>query len=212
MSKSCLLFDNDGTLVDSEYLCNLGIAHAFLELDVTLDADDLVKHYRGMKLSEIMASISRQYSVELPDDFISSYRKRVASLFDKHLTPIEGVVYALDHLHHRKAVVSNGPRQKIEHALNVCQLRGYFNDNIFSAYDIGYYKPNPQIYLDVAAMMKVSPNQCVVIEDSKVGAEAGSRAGITTLFYNRYNETLSLPHVTSFNDMKQLPKMIANVS
>ncbi|MBX2859468.1 MAG: HAD-IA family hydrolase [Cellvibrionaceae bacterium] len=212
MKKSCLLFDNDGTLVDSEYLCNLAIAQQFAELGVTLDVDDLVRNYRGGKLSEILGSLALRHQVKLRDDAEKNYRQRVAQLFDEQLKPVSGIETALAQLPQVKAVVSNGPRKKIEHALQVCDLRHYFSDRLFSAYDLGLHKPDPHIYLESAKKLGFTPEQCVVIEDSETGVSAGSRAGISTLFYNKFNEALDLPHVTSFTDMRELPALIDALS
>jgi HAD superfamily hydrolase (TIGR01509 family) len=209
VKKTCLLFDNDGTLVDSEYLCNLGIAEQFAKLGVELDVAHLVRHYRGKKMSTVLSTLADMNQLTLPDDFLISYRQRVAELFELHLKPVPNIRQALTELPQTKAVVSNGPRAKIEHALQLCGLRHYFADNVYSAYDIHKYKPDPEIYLCVAKLMGVAAQECVVIEDSMTGVIAGSRAGISTLFYNTSNESHNLPYVTDFDDMAELPKLIA---
>ncbi len=48
-----VLFDNDGTLVDSEYLCNLALQQQFADYGVALTLDELIKHYRGGKLGRV---------------------------------------------------------------------------------------------------------------------------------------------------------------
>ena len=212
MKKTCLLFDNDGTLVDSEYLCNLGIAQQFALLDVELNVEELIRCYRGGKMSQVLDAIASRHQVSLPDSFLPEYRRRIAALFDAHLKPVEGIPSVLKQLPQTKAVVSNGPREKIEHALSLCKLTGFFDDNIYSAYDVGVYKPDPQLYLHVAKKLGVSPQQCVVVEDSLPGVTAGSRAGMTTLFYNVHQEQTNLPHVISFDDMYRLPQLIEALS
>lgn len=214
MKKTCLLFDNDGTLVDSEYLCNLCIAEQFFECGTTLSltVEQLVALYRGIKMSVVLASLAQSHNVTLPDNFMTLYRERVRQKFDDHLKPVANIEYALSKLPHLKAVVSNGPKAKIEHALELCGLRHYFGEQLFSAYDLGVYKPNPEVYLAVAEKMAVKKEQCIVIEDSLTGVEAGSRAGMTTLFYNHLNESHTFPHVTDFYDMADLPSLIEALS
>jgi HAD superfamily hydrolase (TIGR01509 family) len=212
VKKTCLLFDNDGTLVDSEYLCNLGIAEQFAKLGVELDVAHLVRHYRGKKMADILTVLADKHQVSLPENFIPEYRLRVAELFNRQLKPIPGIVQALSALPHAKAVVSNGPKFKIEQALEICDLRKYFGEHLYSAYDLEKYKPDPEIYLCVAEKMGALAEQCVVIEDSMTGVIAGSEAGISTLFYNRSNESHTLPHVTNFTDMAELPRLIAALS
>ncbi len=73
-----ILFDNDGTLVDSEILCNQGIVDLFARQAVTLDVHTLIRQYRGGKMSEILATLAREHQVSLPPTFMDDYRQRVA--------------------------------------------------------------------------------------------------------------------------------------
>lgn len=212
MRKTCLLFDNDGTLVDSEYLCNLAIQQQFSELGVYLDVDHLVEHYRGKKMGSILSTLGAIHKVSIPDNFLPDYRERVAKLFENQLKPIKNIEFALSKLPQQKAVVSNGPKFKIEQALTICGLGQYFGERIYSAYDLDKFKPDPEIYLKVAKILGVKPQECVVIEDSITGVTAGSQSGISTLFYNKTHEKHQLTNVTDFEDMADLPQLIANLS
>lgn len=71
--NQCLLFDNDGTLVDSERLCNIGLVVKFKEYGIALDADELVLRFRGWKLAKILDVLSNEFEVDLADDFVGSY-------------------------------------------------------------------------------------------------------------------------------------------
>lgn len=206
--NQCLLFDNDGTLVDSERLCNIGLVVKFKELGVKLDADELVIRFRGWKLANILDTLSIEYELALPDDFVASYRAIVADLFDTELKPVDHIEEALKNLSQPKAVVSSGPIHKINHALRVCGLTKYFKDNIYSSYEVKVWKPDPGIFLFAANSMGFEPENCIVIDDGPVGVEAGYKAGMKTLFFNRFNEVLEYPSVVSFKSMKELPKLI----
>ncbi|MCH2187679.1 haloacid dehalogenase, partial [Myxococcota bacterium] len=61
----CLLFDCDGTLVDSERLGNLGLVVLFRELGVELDADELVARFRGWQLANMIEIISGEEGVAI---------------------------------------------------------------------------------------------------------------------------------------------------
>ncbi|QUM89792.1 HAD-IA family hydrolase [Moritella sp. 36] len=206
--KKCLLFDCDGTLVDSERLCNQGFVIKFAELGIKLDVDLLMLNYRGWELDKILADLSCEFDVRLPNDFAAKYRVVVAELFESELRPIEGIKAALDLLPYPKAVVSNGPIFKIKQALELCGLSDYFGSHIYSAYDIGIWKPDPRIYEFAAKDMGFDSKDCIVIEDGLVGVEAGYKAGMQTLFYNRFNQTCVFSSVVSFNAMVELPGLI----
>jgi len=204
----CLLFDNDGTLVDSERLSSIAYVRLFSNYDVALDADELVTKYKGMQLAKIIEDIADEHNVIVSDNFIPQYRSIVADLFEQELKPIDGIHEALEQLPYPKAVVSSGPPEKIEQTLRICNLTDYFGKNIFSSYDLGSWKPDPEIYLHAAKTMAYSPENCYVIEDSMAGLAAGSRAGMKTFFYNIHNETSPCETITNFSCMRELPKLI----
>lgn len=205
---NCLLFDNDGTLVDSEYLCNKGIAIKFKELGVKLSIDQLVKNYSGRELASIFTELAKVHKVEIPPSFITEYRSLVTLLFKTELQPVDGIIETLEALDQPKAVVSNAPREKVILSLDICGLRKYFGNNIYSAYDNSIFKPDPALYLHSATDMGFSPKNCAVIEDSLLGVEAGINAKMKTFYYNRLNEVSPYPTAISFNDMKQLPFLL----
>ena len=61
-----------------------------------------------------------------------------------------------------------------------------FENRIFSSYEIGSWKPNPEIFEYAAMKMGFKPNQCAVIEDSMVGITAGIKGGFDV--YGLVNE------------------------
>jgi HAD superfamily hydrolase (TIGR01509 family) len=204
----CILFDCDGTLVDSEGLCNRGLVELFGELGVNLTLAELVRDFRGRKLTETLEILSREHGVDLDTNFVPRYRDYVAHLFASELKPIDGVREMLQVLPLARAVVSSGPPEKIYQSLTLCRLSEYFGDNVYSSFEVGIWKPDPGIYLHAAHDMGFSPGQCVVVEDSLAGVEAGVRAGMKTLFYNRFNEAMPFDSVMSFHSMQELPSLI----
>ena len=204
----CLLFDCDGTLVDSERLGNIGLVIKFKALGIKLDADELTARFSGWKMSNILSTLSLEHELTLPDNFVSSYRQLVSQLFEAGLKPIDGVIDTLERLPQPKAVVSSGPMSKIKLSLKVCGLSVYFGDNMYSAYDIEIWKPDPGLFLFAAKSMGFSANECIVIEDSAVGVEAGIKASMKTLFFNPMNEENIYSQAISFQSMEQLPELI----
>ncbi|WP_197477829.1 MULTISPECIES: HAD-IA family hydrolase [unclassified Marinomonas] len=132
----------------------------------------------------------------------------MTDLFETELKPVDHIEETLKSLSQPKAVVSSGPVHKINQALRVCGLTKYFEGNIYSSYEVKIWKPDPSIFLYAANSMGFKPECCVVIDDGPVGVEAGYKAGMKTLFFNRFNEALDYPSVISFGSMKELPKLI----
>jgi len=179
-----IIFDCDGTLVDSEFLCNLALQQQLAEFGINSDAEELMAMYRGVKLNVTLSCLESEFKMTFPSSFIPDYRLKVRYLFDQHLKANVGVDELLASLTIPFCVASSAPRAKIEHALKVTGLAKYFvSENIFSSYEIDSWKPEPDIFLHAAKTMKFEPAQCCVIEDSLVGLQAANAAKMKSVYY-----------------------------
>ena len=177
----CIIFDLDGTLVDSEPACN----QAFLDLlpDLRGNVVELIDQYRGRKLAEILADLELRLGRKLPQDFEQTYRARVDAIFDSELQAMPEAVEALSALRGPMCVASSGPVTKIRRALDLTGLSRFFGERIFSSYDVGFWKPDPRLFLHAAKKMGFAPDRCVVVEDSPVGIAAAISAGMRPVQY-----------------------------
>lgn len=208
MTDICVIFDLDGTLVDSEGLCN----QAFLDLLPQLNesVESLTLRYRGKKLAPILTDLESRLCQKLPEAFEQDYRQRVTELFASELKPISGVIEMLETINFPKCIASSGPLLKICQALQVSGLASYFGDNIFSSYEVGSWKPEPGLFQYAANAMGFTPSQCVVVEDSEVGIQAATAAGMKAFRYVRNSEiTPTIGGEVLFSDMLQLPQLLA---
>jgi len=180
----CIIFDCDGTLVDSEYLCNLGLEIKLKEYGVVASAKEMMDQFRGGKLATILQTIELEHQIKLKADFIASYRLLVDELFEKDLKPCKGVSEVLAELKLPKCVASSGPLEKINKALSITGLLDHFNGNIFSSYEVNSWKPDPGIFFHVAEEMGFQPNECAVVEDSLMGISAAKSAGMRPILYD----------------------------
>jgi len=206
MSIACIIFDLDGTLVDSEGLCNQAFLDLIPELGSSLD--DMVSRYRGQKLAPILADIERRIARKLPADFEQNYRARVAKLFDTDLLPMPGVAEMLSSIEYPTCVASSGPREKICKALSVSSLSHFFGDNVFSSYEIGSWKPEPGLFLHAAEAMGYPPERCAVIEDSLPGIQAAVSAGMQSYLYSPQEDVVADDCSVSFKSMRELPRLL----
>jgi len=207
MSQLLVIFDLDGTLVDSESLCN----QAFLDLLPSLNetVEELVDQFRGKQLSKILSEIERKVSSPLPEGFEQIYRQRVAELFTTELRPVEGVPEMLRALELPFCIASSGPPEKIKHALAITHLAPFFAERFFSSYIVGSWKPDPGLFLHAAAKMGFAPENCVVIEDSLVGLEAAFAAGMHALHFAPSIKTSKNIH--TFSSMSELPSILLHL-
>ena len=172
------IFDCDGTLVDSEVLANEVLVEAVAEHGLSLSVHEALVLFRGGKMAECVAQIEARIGRSLPEDFVPRLRARTAEAFRDRLRPVEGAVDLVRSIPWPICVASSGPPEKIRLSLSVTGLLPYFEGRIFSSYEIGYWKPDPGLFLHAARNMGVEPQACAVVEDSLPGIQAGIAAGM----------------------------------
>lgn len=207
--SSCLIFDCDGTLVDSEGLCNLGLQKELQRYGVQQDLAELTQRFRGRKLADICSTLSRQHDLHLNENFIQSYRCTVDILFDEYLQAFPGVIEVLQQLDLPMCVASAGPPRKIRKALDLTGLSQFFGERIYSSYDIFSWKPEPDLFLHAATQMGFSPADCIVIEDSEVGIQAAIAAGMQACWFGGVEHMTTYPQVPRFSSMYELPSLLS---
>ena len=204
----CIIFDCDGTLVDSEYLCNLGLEIKLREYGIEESASKMMERFRGGKLSNILETLESDHQIKFRDDFIPLYRSLVDDLFERQLQPCEGVNAMLHEIELPKCVASSGPLEKINKALSITNLSKHFKDNIYSSYVIGSWKPDPGIFLHAAGEMGFQPNECAVIEDSPLGITAAKLAGMFSVLYDPSDIHKAVESTCTIQHMEELKSAI----
>ena len=186
----CLLFDCDGTLVDSEILLAEVMGAILPEFGLPFSAQQYMEEFRGVRFHTIVQTLESRFQTLAEGDFAkleAGMRARMEARMRAELVAIPGMVTALEQLsHHPKAVVSNGPEAKIRCALESTELGHHFEGRLFSAYTLNVWKPDPELYRKAAAAMGRPPQQCVVIDDAAVGVEAGLAAGMHVIHLNHF--------------------------
>lgn len=201
----CVIFDCDGTLVDSERLCCETLCQVFREFDVELSMQDAIDYFEGGKLADILAKFNQHLGVDISLDKLEPlYRDKLDQLFEQQLQPMEGVFETLSSLDAKNieyCVVSNGPRSKIERSLQLTGLLPYFEGKLFSAFEANSWKPEPDLILYSAMNMGFRLDECLYVDDTPKGLEAGVRAGVRTVHLLGLNEK---PHQFDIDKIRTL--------
>lgn len=185
-----VLFDMDGVIIDSEPI--------HFEIDVKTMAyygiDVLpqeLEKYVGMTNPEMWRLIKKEYSISQTVDEIISYqlKKKIHRLRNMDIEPIEGITELLFELRKKgikTAVASSSPRIFIEEVLNKFNLMSCF-ECIVSGEELERGKPAPDIYIETARALGVTPEECIVIEDSRNGVLSAKEAGMECIGFKNVN-------------------------
>jgi HAD superfamily hydrolase (TIGR01509 family) len=176
-----IIFDCDGTLVNSEVPSMDVIHEQACALGVVFTRAQAHQQFRGVRMADCIAWIAAQLP-QVPagfaEDFARSVRAAQALRFAEGLGVIPGAFELLGALQIPFCVATNGPREKVELTLGLTGLRRFFPEHIFSAYEVGVFKPDPGLFLHAAQVLGVAPEFCAVVEDSVPGIKAGLAAGM----------------------------------
>jgi HAD superfamily hydrolase (TIGR01509 family) len=148
---------------------------------------------------------------QVPDNFAEVFARSVrsaqAARFQQGLGTIRGAHALVSSLTVPFCVATNGPREKVELTLGLTGLLPYFGERIFSAYEVGSFKPDPGLFLHAAEALGVAPQHCAVVEDSEPGIRAGLAAGmqVFSLFPEEELAPELLAQVHSIRDLTEIP-------
>jgi phosphoglycolate phosphatase len=179
-----VIFDCDGTLVDTEPLANQVYVELLEEYGLRVDIGETLREFSGMYLQDRLAATSRKLSWTPPAEFIPQFHERLSALTKREMRTVPGVKTLIESLSVPICVASNGSREEIALRLRLSQLTERFGDAVFSGAEMPRPKPAPDVFLAAAQAFDVSPVRCAVIEDSLPGVQAGVRAGMTVYGYS----------------------------
>ena len=212
-----IIFDCDGVLVDSELIASKLLAEHLTTHGFPITDKESRSRFIGYSIAKIIGEV-RAEGVNLPDEFETFLKQADRTVFTVELKAISGVANTLSQLPHPKCVASSGAPAKIKSNLALTGLINYFQPNhLFSSKMIKNSKPAPDLFLHAADYFSVDPKNCLVIEDTPIGVQAGLAAGMSVFGFvggshcdDAYVALLEKTGIkTIFNKMIQLPALIA---
>lgn len=206
----CVIFDCDGTLVDSERLCCQALVDVFASYGADICFEDCMNNFQGGKMFDILTETSKRAGLTIPMEVLEpKYREVVAALFEAQLKPIPSAPETVNQLIDKGitvCVASNGPQSKMKHSLHLTGLLPLFENNIFSGFDINSWKPDPDLLLYTVMQMGFLIEECLFVDDTEVGVYAGINAGLATIHYSpNHAATIHHPQVTTIRSLAEIP-------
>ena len=209
-----VIFDCDGVLVDSERLAVRVESEFLTELGWPLTQDEVVERFMGRTDQYMHEAIQAQLGERLPAGWKDQFHRRYREAYAAELVPVDGITEALDQITVPTCVASGGSHDKLRFTLGHTGLYERFEGRIFSGYEVANGKPAPDLFLHAAARMGAEPARCAVVEDSLFGVLAARAAGMSAFGYTGGGltppERLEGEATVVFEDMRQLPRLLAN--
>ncbi len=191
------IFDMDGVLIDSEPLHFMSDITLLKRLDIETDKT-YHNQYVGFSAPDKWKKVISEFNIQnsLQEILNMSVSTKLELLSQSDYEPIEGIPELLEELNANKipvAVASSSSGKFIQEVLKKIQVEKYITKWV-SGETVERSKPEPDIFLKTAEVLRVNPQGCVVIEDSKNGVIAAKRAGMKCIGFlnvNSGNQDLS---------------------
>jgi beta-phosphoglucomutase family hydrolase len=182
--KRAVIWDLDGTLIDSSHLHWEAWQKVMESENISLTYEQYVADF-GKRNDEILRG---RLGADLSDEFIARvslakeevYRDLIRT---RGLELLPGARYWLERLKAEgllQSLATSAPRGNIDAVFAALGIGQYF-DAVISSEEVRAGKPEPDVFLAAAAKMGVAPRDCVVIEDAPAGIEAARRAGMKSV-------------------------------
>jgi beta-phosphoglucomutase family hydrolase len=173
-----VIFDLDGTLIDSEPNYYLADKALLARYGIDFSEEDK-RHYIGGSNMDMMNDFVRRYGIKAAPEALAEEKNAIYLELAERSTPVYPQMKRfLDLLVARRvpvAVASGSAPAVIRRLLDAVGLADCFEHTV-SAEEVSKGKPAPDVFLEAARRLGVPPQHCLVVEDSRPGVEAALRA------------------------------------
>jgi beta-phosphoglucomutase family hydrolase len=175
------LFDCDGTIADSMPLHYIAWKRALKEWNCDFD-EKLFYSWGGKPVRKIVAELNQIHGLNMPVEALAAQKE---SYYHEQLPQLKAIPEVLEHIHAQHglipfAVVSGSRRDSVIGSLTSLNLLDKF-ETLVCAEDYKNGKPAPDGFLLAATRLGVPPQDCLVFEDTQLGIEAATAAGMASV-------------------------------
>jgi HAD superfamily hydrolase (TIGR01509 family) len=209
-----LLFDCDGTVVDSERIVMASMQQAGRQLGLALTRAECHRLFLGHMRRHCLEVFEQLSGAALPEDFAAGLTASIRVRLETELQAVPGIAAALERLPQVKCLVSNGSPAHLAFVLEKTGLLEPFAGRCYSPIPPCEPKPSPMLYRQTMERLGIEARHCIAIEDSATGVMAATAAGIRTLGFAMLasrDELRRAGACATFRDMAALPELIATL-
>lgn len=185
-----IIFDMDGVITDSEYTYLISKTEILKEEGIDKEISYQYQ-FMGTTYEYMWQTMKDELNLPLSiEEYIEKMNsKRKQMIENDGVKPIEGAQAFIKKLYDagfRLAVASSSPKKDIHHVITSLGLNDYF-EYLVSGEEVENSKPAPDVFLRAVVLLNSTPEECIVIEDTKNGVLAGKAANIYTIGFNNPN-------------------------
>lgn len=188
--KKLIIFDFDGVIVQSEE-SRLKIFKKIIINNGILVSDDVLFRLVGKTGKSFIDEYLNNIGQEVRDKILVDYKREYLDQVDQFIKPVD---VTLDFIKNyrgnlKMAIATMNNREMLESTLQRFGVKNLFH-LLITRNDVLKHKPDPEIYIKTARRLKVKPSECIVVEDTKIGAEAAISANMDCyILMNGFNNT-----------------------
>lgn len=228
--KKVIIFDMDGTLIDSvgvwnkvdmELIKELGCLEELNEIEIQQQRDNKLREFSKLEnpYIEYCQFLSSKYSSRLTGEETLKKRYDIAQNYLKneidYKDDVPELLKNLKEKNYTLVIASTTRRKNMDiycnqnnNIINKANIKDYFSI-VYTREDAKEIKPNPEIYLRIVNELNIRKDECLIFEDSLIGIDAANNAGIEAVaMYDKYSdmerEEIEKKATYSFNNYREV--------
>jgi HAD superfamily hydrolase (TIGR01549 family) len=180
----CVIFDLDGTLLDSRECSIKATKAAFTEMGLKVPSEVVIEHYMGIPIEESFFKMSEQpLDQETATELIRVFRTYYQTYEESTLNVFPEIPHVLEILMKRKVpcfVVSSKKTAVVKRNLAAQNLVAFFEE-IIGSDTVSHYKPHPEGINKVVTQYQFDPTRTIMVGDAIFDIQMGKAAGVKTI-------------------------------
>lgn len=192
MTIKAIIFDMDGTIIDTEHIWTFATKNLLLSRAIsqcTIESSNVFNKIHGLAVDKSCQILKDTFSLKDPLELLIKEKSSFAiSLYAKEVRFIEGFIdfhKKITNAQLKTGLATNADDQTLEIANKALNLTAYFGIHMYNISCVdNRCKPDPALYLHAAKQLDLNPAECIAIEDSAHGIIAAKKAGMRCIGIN----------------------------